>query len=228
MDKVELKLDWATYEAAKYACERWHYSKCLPGCDSVKIGVWENGIYIGIVLFSRGANNHIGTPYNLKDVECAELTRVALNKHISAVTKIVAISIKMLKRYCSGLRLIVSYADPEQGHVGSIYQAGGWFYVGTSQAQREVIFNGKIMHKRTANSLFGTIKGMQKSPIFYKYKYLMPLDDAMRKQIEPLRKPYPKRPKVAGPEVPPPAGPCNSDPDAPTLTEDKHASARVP
>ena len=26
-----------------------------------------------------------------------------------------------------------------------------------------------------------------------KYKYLFPLDDAMRKQIEPLRKPYPKR-----------------------------------
>jgi len=29
--------------------------------------------------------------------------------------------------------------------------------------------------------------------IQFKYKYLFPLDDAMRKQIEPLRKPYPKR-----------------------------------
>ena len=27
----------------------------------------------------------------------------------------------------------------------------------------------------------------------FKHKYLMPLDDEMRKQIEPLRKPYPKR-----------------------------------
>jgi hypothetical protein len=26
-----------------------------------------------------------------------------------------------------------------------------------------------------------------------KHRYLYPLDDAMRKQIEPLRKPYPKR-----------------------------------
>ena len=26
-----------------------------------------------------------------------------------------------------------------------------------------------------------------------KHRYLMPLDDAMRAQIEPLRKPYPKR-----------------------------------
>ena len=30
-----------------------------------------------------------------------------------------------------------------------------------------------------------------------KYKYFMPLDDEMRKQIEPLRKPYPKRDKQA-------------------------------
>jgi len=30
-----------------------------------------------------------------------------------------------------------------------------------------------------------------------KIRYLMPLDDEMRKQIEPLRKPYPKRDKQA-------------------------------
>jgi hypothetical protein len=30
-----------------------------------------------------------------------------------------------------------------------------------------------------------------------KHKYLMPLDDAMRAQIKPLRKPYPKRAKQA-------------------------------
>jgi hypothetical protein len=74
-----------------------------------------------------------------------------------------------------------------------VYQAGNWIYVGTSQAQQEVIHNGKVMHKRTANAMFGTIKGMQKSQVFWKHKYLMPLDDEMRKQIEPLRKPYPKR-----------------------------------
>jgi RNA processing factor Prp31 len=36
-----------------------------------------------------------------------------------------------------------------------------------------------------------------KVPILGKHRYLMPLDDEMRKRIEPLRKPYPKRPKQA-------------------------------
>jgi hypothetical protein len=53
--------------------------------------------------------------------------------------------------------------------------------------------NGKIMHKRTANSLFGTIKGMKKSPIMWKHKYLMPLDTETRQKILALAKPYPKR-----------------------------------
>lgn len=52
---------------------------------------------------------------------------------------------------------------------------------------------GVVMHKRTANALFGTIKGMMKSPIMWKHKYLMPLDSEMRNQILPLSKPYPKR-----------------------------------
>jgi hypothetical protein len=30
-----------------------------------------------------------------------------------------------------------------------------------------------------------------------KHRYLMPLDDAMREQIEPLRQPYPKRVRSA-------------------------------
>jgi len=36
-------------------------------------------------------------------------------------------------------------------------------------------------------------RGIIRSIKLWKYKYLMPLDAEMRKQIEPLRKPYPKR-----------------------------------
>lgn len=191
--KPVLKIDWATHEAAKYAVENWHYSESMPAGKLVKVGAWENGKFIGVVLFGRGANNNIGKPYRLEQTAACELVRIALTKHITPVSKIAAIAMRFLKANSPGLRLIISYADPLQGHHGGIYQAGNWIYCGTSQAQQEVMHNGKIMHKRTANSLFGTIKGMQKSPIMWKHKYLMPLDNEMRKQILPLAKPYPKR-----------------------------------
>ena len=202
ISKPVLKIDWATHEAAKFACEKWHYSQCLPAGKLVKVGVWENGKFIGVVLFSRGANNNLGSPYDLLQIEVCELTRIAMTKHVSPVSRIVSIAIRFLLKNSPGLRLIVSYADPMQGHHGGVYQAGGWVYTGASQAQREVMHNGKVMHKRTANALFGTIKGMEKSPVMWKHKYLMPLDNEMRAKIAPLAKPYPKRVKKQDSEHP--------------------------
>ena len=191
--KTELKIDWATHEAAKYAVENWHYSESMPSGKLVKVGAWEDDKFIGVVMFGRGANNNIGKPYGLDQVAACELVRIALRKHLTPVSKIAAIAMRFLKQNSPGLRLIISYADPLQGHHGGIYQAGNWLYCGRSQAQQEVMHNGKIMHKRTANAIFGTIKGMKKSPIMWKHKYLMPLDKEMKKQILPLAKPYPKR-----------------------------------
>lgn len=51
---VDLKIDWATYAAAKYACENWHYSKSIPKSKLVKIGAWEDGSFIGVVIFLMG------------------------------------------------------------------------------------------------------------------------------------------------------------------------------
>lgn len=197
--KPVLKIDWATHEAAKYAVENWHYSESMPAGKLVKVGAWENGKFIGVVLFGRGANNNIGKPYRLEQTAACELVRIALTKHITPVSKIAAIAMRFLKANSPGLRLIISYADPLQGHHGGIYQAGNWLYCGktkggTAQIQMP---SGKIIHKRTAMSQYGTCKasdiGGKWTEEKQKHKYLMPLDNEMRKQIIPLAKPYPKR-----------------------------------
>ena len=139
----ELKCDWATHEAAKYACEHWHYSKCMPVGKIFKIGAWEDGIFIGVVLFSRGANCNMAKPYGLEQTECVELTRIALRGHKHFVSEIMMQAIKKLHEYNPGIRLIISYADPLQGHVGAIYQATNWIYTGHTQAGRKYLINGK-------------------------------------------------------------------------------------
>lgn len=203
MSRPELKIGWATHEAAKYACETWHYSKVLPAGKIVKVGVWEDGAFIGVVLFSRGATPNIGNPYNLQQTEVCELTRIALNSHKTPVSRIMMIALKFLKQKSSSLRLVVSYADPDQGHHGGVYQATNWIYSGRSKAQCELIINGKAVHKRSAFSKYGTSSpkmimkkanvSAQYGSLKWKHTYLMPLDEAMRAQILPLSKPYPKR-----------------------------------
>ena len=125
---VKLKLDWCSHKAAKYAVEHWHYSQCMPVGKLVKIGVWENNIFIGVVLFSRGANKNMLKPYGLRQIDGCELTRVALKEHISHVSRIISIALRLLKLKCKTMQLVVSYADTTQGHIGGIYQAGNWIY----------------------------------------------------------------------------------------------------
>lgn len=190
-----LRLEWCSHEAAKYAVEHWHYSERMPAGKASYVGVWEDGRFIGAVIFSRGANSKLGSPYGLTQTQCCELTRVALGTHQASVSRIVAIALKKLKALSPGLRLVVSFADPEQGHHGGIYQAMNWVYAGMSHAADEYIVNGKRMHGRSMRSKFGTHIGkswVEKVNGSSKHRYLMPLDGEMRARILPLAKPYPR------------------------------------
>lgn len=199
-DKPELKIDWASHEAAKYACENWHYSKCLPTGKLVKIGVWENGKFIGVVLFGRGASPHLGSKFDLKQDEVCELVRIAMTKHSVAVSKVMALANKFLKKSNLGLRLIVSFADPNQGHYGGIYQATNWTYTGRSSETTEVYIDGRWRHMRGA--FYKMNKNTPTRKVDGKHRYLMPLDENMRAKIAPLAKPYPKRVKKQDSEHP--------------------------
>ena len=194
--KVDLKIDWATHDAAKFAVENWHYSKCLPAGKIVKVGVWENKKFIGVVLFSRGANNNLGKPYGLSTIEVCELTRIALTKHNTTVSRIVSIAMLFLKKNSPGLRLIISYADPDQNHHGGVYQAGGWIYAGKTTAADEYIVHGARMHGRSMRQKYGTHVGksfIKKCLGSSKHRYLKPLDNLIRDELTKLSKTYPKR-----------------------------------
>lgn len=203
--KPKLKLDWCSHEAAKYAVEKWHYSGSLPPPPHVRVGVWENDSFIGVILFARGATGELMSPYGLSNIEGCELVRIALTKHATPVSRIMSIAIGFLKKTSPKLRLIVSFADPAHNHHGGVYQATNWLYAGQSAASSMYKDNsGKLWHERMISPsevkrVFGKYRAVlkpvqcQRIKMPGKHRYLMPLDDEMRKRIEPLRKPYPKR-----------------------------------
>jgi hypothetical protein len=233
--RPELRVDWCSHDAAKYACLNWHYSKCMPAGKIVRVGVWEAGKFIGVVLFGRGANLRGSAAYGLPQTEACELVRIALKEHKTPVSRISAIAVKLLRKQSPGLRLIFSYADPIQGHNGGIYQAGNWIYVGSSKAQSQMVIDGRPVHKRSAFAKYGTsavhkieeMSGLTvgRGPVEWKHTYLMPLDDAMREQIARLSKPYPKRAKQAMAEHPSAQRQGSTDPHAPDTEEARHAAS---
>ena len=197
-NKFNLILDWASYEAAKFACLNWHYSKCLPVGKLVKIGVWEENKFIGVVLFGRGANKSFGQPYGCDQTESCELVRIALKIHKTPVSKIISIALKFLKKSNPKMRLVVSFADIEQNHHGGIYQATNWIYDGKSNAADEYLFKGKRWHGRAFRKTHGSHlkfidKGLEIVQGSQKYRYLFPLDQKLRDNLIKKALPYPKR-----------------------------------
>ncbi len=105
-----------------------------------------------------------------------------------------------------GIRLLVSYADLNQGHEGKIYQASNWLFVGMTGYEAGITLKGKLTHRRTINSKYGTsnIQWLRQcidpSAIRYegkpKFKYLLPLDADIAEQIRSLSKSYPNAPQA--------------------------------
>lgn len=188
---MSLKLGFCEHDAALYSVKKWHYSKALPSGKLVSIGVWEDEKFIGCVIFSRGANNHLLQPYGLEQIEGCELTRIALDKHKAPVTQIASIAIKLLRKSNPGLKLIVSFADSRQGHLGKIYQAGNWVFTGSVKSTPDFFVDGRWQHQRNMHSKFGTIKGLrfETRDGGYRHRYLYPLTEEMRVLCDKIKKP---------------------------------------
>jgi len=218
-----LRLDWCSAAAAQHAVMRWHYSRKMPASKSARVGVWESEKFIGCIIFAQGGNRHLGAPYGLTSNECCELVRVALTTHVAPVSQIMAVALRMLHRQSPGLRLVVSFADPTEGHAGGIYQAGGWVYTGTTAPSTEFRLHGARLQKRSfTGANFGQPRRVlpaaaEKVKTVGKHRYLFPLDRRMERAVVHMAKPYPKKAfacAAKGSSAAPPPMDVRSDPHA--------------
>jgi hypothetical protein len=205
---TDLRCAFCSHAAAMFACKAWHYSRSVPTPPLVKVGVWERDSFVGCVLFSRGANKHLGSAFGLQQTQVCELSRIALCAHETPVSRIVAIALRMLRGRCPGLRLVVSFADPMQGHVGAIYQAMNWTYLGATPPSRVFVdARGRKWHPRMVSStgvkrVYGEARRVMRiadcrvERTEGKHRYAHALDPALRPMLAALAEPYPKASEV--------------------------------
>jgi len=134
-----------------------HYAKRLPSI-SFAMGLFLDDVLEGVVTY--------GTPASapLRRGVCGdswkgcvlELNRLCLlNNPPNAASFLVGASLKMLPRP----RIIVSYADTEQGHIGYVYQATNFLYCGLSAKRTDWKVRGKEhLHGQTIADEFRGVK----------------------------------------------------------------------
>lgn len=94
------------------------------------------------------------------------------------------------------MKLLFSYADKGQNHIGTIYQATNWYFVDESESSgEEVFYKGKWVHNRTPSAKLSieNYKKLNKRKKSGKYKYIYPLNKELKIICEKQRKLYPKK-----------------------------------
>lgn len=127
---------------------RKHYAKRLPPI-SYAFGLYEDNKKLrGVCTFGIPASRFedIQQPYELNRLVVDE----GLEKNV--LSFFVSQCLKMFPRP----NVIVSYADPNNGHHGYIYQATNWLYTGLSSAHHDVYINGQLLHEKSIFNMYGT------------------------------------------------------------------------
>ena len=197
-----IELRRASAKAIKYACLHFHYARSVPA-NQYSYNIYENGEWCGVIIYSSGATNNIACPFGMVQGEVLELVRVALNGKQSHTSECVAASLKQLHKDAPQVKLIVSFADAGQKHLGIIYQATNWIYLGEKDTGHSyTIVHGQKTHVRSLFAKYGThstkwIKehvdpNAEYIPHGSKHKYIFCFPRKLRREWEKKALPYPK------------------------------------
>ena len=191
-----MRLTKATTKAVNYACMNFHYAHSVPTVMYAYNVYNDKNEWCGVIIFGGGANNNMCKSFGLNAGEVLELERVALNGKQEQTSKAVALALKCLHKDCPVCKIVCSYSDHRQKHLGTIYQATNWLYMGlTITTDRQYFYNGKWTHERTINAkkdrdlLKATLKSRENSN---KFKYIYIYDKQLKKMYQSQALPYPK------------------------------------
>jgi hypothetical protein len=194
---------------AKRMLVREHYLHSLPGGTKLGFGIFKGSQLKGAMTFGVGPKNAYLMVDEVEPHACVTLTRFWLSDDLphNSASSILGVIFRALKKHTE-LKFIVSYADPSQGHLGTIYQATNWVYTGLSQPMSMYDFgDGVLRHSRSVAHGFGThsleyfkthgvdIVAVPQAP---KHRYLYFLDPSCRDRLRVPVLAYPKKGKKDG------------------------------
>lgn len=190
--------------AVRLMITEFHYLHSMPAASRRCYGVFRDSALVGAVVFTAGARCGYNILSAARPQEVATLARLWLTDELpkNAESRVIGAVLRDLRRD-TDWKLLLSYADPSAGHIGTIYQATGWLYLGQGGTEGYLeLADGEVVHPRTAYKRFGstavghlTRTGVparrNRMPAKHRYAYM--LDPAWDWRFRGSGLPYPKR-----------------------------------
>jgi hypothetical protein len=126
-----MQKDWSVYQISHRDVEPWllkrHYARRIPPI-SYAFGAFDGKELIGIVTYGVPLSSTLRTGVCGEEYEplVLELNRLCCKNKRNIASRLVSNSMELIPKP----KIIVSYADSAQGHVGYVYQATNFIYTG--------------------------------------------------------------------------------------------------
>jgi hypothetical protein len=146
--------------------EKNHYSRSINGCIAdYCFALFDSaGAMRGAMFFGRMAMANQWKKYSDRESDVIELRRLCCDDEAprNSESFFIAKALKLLRSSWSG-RIVVSYADKQYGHIGTIYAASNFKKVGEIAGAKVIMWNGKKYHDKTIRTKYkGELKPFAK------------------------------------------------------------------
>lgn len=145
--------------------EQWHYSGSINGCSAdYSFALMHNNKIIGASFFGKMAMRNQWKRFGKVEADVIELRRLCCIDETPRNTESFFIG-SMLRwlRKNTNIKTVVSYADAEFGHIGTIYKASNFSYDGFRKGAKVIIHNGKKYHDKSIRTYYnGKLKPFAK------------------------------------------------------------------
>lgn len=146
----EFDVKLCTIQVISEFIEKWHYSGNVNGVisDYCFVMTYKHNI-VGAAIFGRIAMAGVWKKYVKNEHDLLELRRLACvdKTKKNAESYLIGNCLRWLKKN-TRVKLILSYADNNYGHTGTIYRATNFNFLGETSPSRIIIFNGKKYHDK--------------------------------------------------------------------------------
>lgn len=147
--------------------EEHHYSKSINGCiaDYCYALFDEDNELIGAMFYGRFAMANVWKKFADNEKDVIELRRLCLVNDTPKCSEsfFIGKSLKLLARDWHPRGIVISYADKEFGHSGTIYKASNFKMIGEIPGARVILYNGKRYHDKAIRTKYkGELKPFAK------------------------------------------------------------------
>ena len=199
--KENVRVEEIDRRISKEMIEKNHYSHKFPQAVKKTCGCYYMDELMGTIVFSVPANRFSLTSVieNFDQRFGLELSRMWTDDRcpFNFESCCIGISLKLIRRDLPCVKALVSYADTQFGHVGIIYKATNWIYIGMTNPERRYLTkDGKLLTRRSLGRKKGETERESREKLLSdggteflskpKHKYIFLLDETLKLKSKAL------------------------------------------